>query len=842
MVCEAAQPRLPLAALSKNPDGIRVGTNRDSRAHCELVVGQIVGDAGKMQDGQPATAQAPWRVVPAVSPWLIGMGLALSVVVVYLPVWRAGFIWDDDQLLLDNPFIHQPDGWLRVWFHTDFPLALTSLWLEWRLWGNHPLGYHLVNVALHAMSAMVLWRVLGRLRVPGAALAAALFAVHPVNVESVAWISERKNTLAMVFYLLTLLWYLKFEENGTRRWYVLALVGFVLALFSKTAAAPLPLVLLGLAWWRKGRIERADAERALPFFAIAVAIGLLSVWFQIHQAIGSDVVLVSHGGFPARLAAAGWAVWFYLYKAVLPLNLSFIYPRWHIEPFRLWSYLPLLLLLGALLICWRFAGRWGRGLFFGLAYFVALLMPVVGFVSIYFMRYSLVADHWQYFAIIGPLTLAAAGLTTFFADPTRKLLWMRQMVAGGALLALGILAFRQVGVYSSPETLWRETLACNPNATLARWSLGNLLMREGRNEEAIFQFKKAVAVDGEADDILCSLGVAQLNQGRVEQAIAAFQEALRIRPTSVLALHNLGNALMRLGKPEEALVHFEKAVEIRPDALYTRLALAGTLLQIGRADEAVAQFRKALDYQPNSAEIRNGLGEALLKTGRTAEAAEQFELVTKLRPELPEPHLRLAELAMQQGRLAEAVPEFEKTLAIAPGIAGAHCNFGNVLLQIGKVDEAIAQFEQALKLEPGLAQAHNNLGNALFQKGRPSEGVAEYEAAVAAQPAMPPLLNNLAWALATCPEASVRNGPRAVELALKARQLSGGKNPMVLGTLAAAYAEAGRFPDAVTTARQAMELAAAQRNTAQTDELRARLALYEAGSPFRDQEMSPGKK
>jgi tetratricopeptide (TPR) repeat protein len=795
-----------------------------------------------MQDVQPAQAQETGKGSKAIPHWLIGVLLMLGVFLVYLPVWRAGFIWDDDQVLLTNPLIHRPDGWLKVWFNTDFPLALTSLWLEWRLWGAQPLGYHLVNVALHAASAVLLWRVLRRLNVPGAALAAALFAVHPVNVESVAWITERKNTLAMVFYLLVFLWYLKFEETRERRWYGLALGAFALALFSKTAVAPLPFVLVGLAWWRRERVGREDLSRILPFFALAAVMGLLSLWFQRHQAIGSDVALVHHEGFLARLAGAGWAVWFYLYKALWPLNLSFIYPRWHIEPGGVWSYLPLLLLLAALAICWRFQRRWGRSVFFGLAYFVALLLPIAGFVSIYFMRYSLVADHWQYFAIIGPLALAAAGLATFVANPASRPAWVGQAAAGGLLLVLGTLACRQAGVYSSAESLWRKTLACNPDAVMARCNLGNLLLQQGHNEEAIVQFKKALAVQPRADDILCNLGVALMGRGRFDEAIPVFQQALNIRPASVLAHNNLGGALLEKGRPAEALVHFQKAVEIRPDAVIPRLTLAATLLRTGHTNEAIAHFRKALEYQPNSVEAHDSLGEALLQTGRPAEAIAQFEAVTRLRPNRPEPHLRLADLAVQQGRLPEAIAQFEKALAIAPGIPGAHNNLGNALLRLGRVDEAIGHLVQALQLQPDLAEAHNNLANALFQKGRPSEAVAQYEAAVAAQPMNPPLLNNLAWALSTCPQASVRNGQRAVELASKARQLSGGKNPLVLGTLAAAYAEAGKFPEAVATARQAAELATSQGNTSQAAVLRTRLALYQAGTPFRDEELLPRKK
>ncbi len=314
---------------------------------------------------------------------LLAVALVALTLLAYLPAMRGGFIWNDDTFLTGNPLIKSWDGLRRFWFTADppdyFPLTSTSLWLEWRLWGMNPAGYHVVNVLLHALSAMLLWRVLKRLKAPGAWLAGLIFAVHPVNVESVAWITERKNTLAMALFMASLLAYLKFDEDDAPRAYALALGLFLLALLAKTSVIMLPAVLLLCAWWRRGRIRRRDILRAIPFAALSGALALVTAWYQYHRAIAAEVVRTD--GFLARTAGAGWAAWFYLYKALLPAKLCFVYPRWALAVSFL-SFLPDLLLLALLVLLWRNRRGWGRPLLFGLGYFLVSLAPVAGFLNI----------------------------------------------------------------------------------------------------------------------------------------------------------------------------------------------------------------------------------------------------------------------------------------------------------------------------------------------------------------------------------------------------------------------------------------------------------------------------
>jgi len=659
---------------------------------------------------EPAAAQAGVLRPLRNSQWWLALLLMVGTIAAYRPAWQAGFIWDDHSHVENNTLLVAPDGLKRIWFSFDspqyYPLVFTTFRLERAFWGLNPAGYHWVNLLLHGLDALLVWRLLRRLRVPGAWLAAALFALHPVNVESAAWITERKNTLSMFFFLLSLFWYLRFDEQTEGRGspqtlpcaasilYALSLCAFVLALFSKTAVAPLPVVLLGLAWWRRGWVARRDLLRSAPFFAAALVLIPCTILCEHHA--GAEIVRAD--GFCARLAGAGWAFWFYLYKAVWPLHLMFVYPRWRIDPLNPLSYLPGLLVLGIFVLCWRFRQRWGKSWLLGLGYFAVMLLPALGLVNIYFMRYSLVSDHWQYFAILGPLALAAAGMTRALDLVGKGLPWLKPIVLGALLLVLGGLTGRQSAAYADDETLWRASIAANPEC----W----------------------------------------------------------------MAYNNLG------------LILFSR----------------------GQADAAMAHYRKALEFEPANTEARNNLGNALF----------------------------------QQGKLPEAMAEFRQALAIRPGDAEMHDNFATVLLQAGQSDEARAHFQKALAIWPNDARAHGNLGNLLVQNGQVRQALAHYQAALRLQPTNVLVLNNLAWVLATCPDASVRDGARALELAQRAERFAGGTNPAIGSTLAAAYAELGQFGEAVTTARQALALAAARTNTALIEGLRANLELYEKGSPFHE--------
>lgn len=735
--------------------------------------------------------------------WLLALLLVTGTIVAYLPVWHAGLVWDDRSFVIDNPLIHRADGPYRFWFTTEpvdfYPVTSTLLWAEWRVWGANPVGYHVVNVLLHSISAVLLWRVLVKLNVPGSWLAAALFAVHPVNVESVAWIAERKNTLAMVFYLLSLLWFLQFDvaarssDVGGRQigfdkgggasrppsssldvgpartvhslgWYGLSLTCFLLALLSKTVVAPMPLVLLGMAWWKRRRVVRLDVLRSTPFFTAAACVGLISLWFQSHRAIGTDIVRTD--SFWARLAGAGWAVWFYLYKAVVPFGLSPIYPRWQIASGGWWSYVPGFLLAVLFVACWHLRRSWGRAPLAALSYFVVMLLPVLGFLNIGFMRASLVADHWQYFAIVGPLSLAAAILATSgtLAGTCR---FSPAMASTAALLAvLAGLTWRQSSLYADSATFWQAAVAANPDSWVAQ--------------------------------------------------------------------DNLGSALFERGQLDEALAHDERAVELEPASATAHYNLGGVFREKGNLNEAVAQFKKAVELQPNYSTAHYNLAEILGQEGLVAEAIGHLERALEIRPDYADAHDSLGFLLLRGGRLDEGIAHLRAALEIRPNNAEDHNNLAGALWEKGQRQEAIVHYERALELRPDYAKAHQSLGEILEEVGQVRKAIVHYEKALEVQPDFADACRSLAWILATNPEASIRNGARAVSLAEHAQRLSDGNNPAFLATLAAAYGEARRFPQATDIATRALEIATARHRTVLANRLRAELEAYKADLPYRE--------
>jgi tetratricopeptide (TPR) repeat protein len=707
--------------------------------------------------------------------WLWGLFLIAFVFIVYARVWHAGFIWDDEAHLTQNPCIVGPLGLKDIWTSTRavyYPLVLTTFWTLHKFVGLNPSPYHILNVLLHAASAVLLWRILRQLGVRGAWLGGALWALHPVMVQSVAWVTELKNTQSCLFYLLSIFWFLKVDAEGTGerlRWwrFGLALLFFVMAITSKPSTLMLPGVLALCVWWRRGQILSRNLMTLIPFVLISALASVWTIWEQKFHAGASGPEWAQSR--LQRLIIASRAIWFYLGKLVWPNPLIFIYPRWEINSSRFLTYLPLAAGLASLVLLYLCRWKWKRPVFFAVAYFVISLFPVLGFFSVYFFRYSFVSDHFQYLASMGPLALAGAGITEGIAVTGWKR-FLQPAVCGIFLLALGALTWRQSVIYTNLLTLYQDTLRKNPGCWMAHYNLGIALRDRGQNDQAIYHYREAVT----------------------------------IRPAYAEAHYNLARLLVETGEFQDAIAHYEKALMINPDDAETHNNLGNVLLRVGRANEAIDHYRRTLAIRPDYAEASCNLANALLS----------------------------------KGDLDGAIARYLACLALSPNQAEAQYDLASALLRRGRTDEAIAHYKKAIQLRPDSADAQANLGSAFLTKGRAREAIAAYRNALRISPENVPAQSNLAWLLATSSDPSLRNGSEAVLLAEQAESESSRSenHPIVLRTLAAAYAESGRFAEAKTTARQALQEAEIQGNSTLSNTLRDEIALYELGLPYHKEE------
>jgi protein O-mannosyl-transferase len=569
---------------------------------------------------------------------------ALLVVItclVYLPSINGGFLLDDKELITRNDLVRAPDGLFRFWCTTDpldyWPVTNSAFWIEWRLWGDNPSGYHALNLTLHIVESLLVWIILRKLSFPGAIAAALVFAVHPVNVESVAWISSLKNLLAMLFALLSALWYLRSHggpwererrENGgpwdreqdahretanrsshpssliphPSSFYWLSLAAFLLAMLSKGSVATLPLIILAIAWWLRPLGTR-DLVRIAPFFAIAAIFVVLNVWFQTH---GSQTV-IRNADFLDRLLGAGGVVWFYLYKGLWPVDLLFVYPQWHVDAANLLWWLPLLSAFIVTLVLWitiilrHSRDTLARPLLFAWVVFCAALVPAMGFADVGFMKNSLVADRYQHIAIIAPIALAAAAFSVWFGQLRAALRRPAALIVAAAVAVLALLAWRQSSLYRDQITLCRATLQKNPDSWLLHNNLGNAFHAIGREDLAIEQYKLSLQLMDDAPQILNNLGNALDETGNPEQGIEYLKRSLELQPDYPSALYNMGNAMMHIARYDEAIGYYQKALRLKPDYAEPYINSGNALAHLGRFQEAIDQYNRAIKIQSDNA-------------------------------------------------------------------------------------------------------------------------------------------------------------------------------------------------------------------------------------------------
>lgn len=616
----------------------------------------------------------------------------VATLTAYWSILDAGFIWDDAGHVT-HPALQSWAGLARIWLEPGatqqyYPLLHSAFWLEHRLWGDAPFGYHLVNVLWHATAACLFVAVLRRLAVSGALLAGLLFALHPVSVESVAWIAEQKNTLSTVLYLAAALAWLRFDSDAgdaaptgprSSRLYWLATTLFVAALLTKTVTATLPAALLVVAWWRRGRLSwRGDVRPLLPWLVAGVGAGLFTAWFE-RTGIGAqgadfNLSLVERG------LLAGRVVWFYFGKLLWPADLIFFYPRWQVEATAWWQYVfpaAALALLGVLV--WRARRGSGRGLLAAALLFGGTLFPVLGFVNVYPFVFSYVADHFQYLASLSVFALAAAGLA--------RLARRGQAPGLGVVALLGTLTWQQGKHYENAITLYRATLARNPDSWIAHHNLASELAGRGRPDEALPHAKRAV----------------------------------ELKPDFPEALNNLADNLTRSGRAAEALPLLERALHLQPRYAAAENNRGIALLQLGRAEEGVRHFRRAVALQPGLAEAHYNLGLAEADRGDFAAALPHFAETVRLRPDHVGAELNWGVALALTHRLAEARPHFERALVLEPESAALRQTYGRVLRNAGELEAAVRQWRDALRLNPALTELHHDLALALQRLGRTEE-------------------------------------------------------------------------------------------------------------------------
>ncbi len=687
--------------------------------------------------------------------WMLGLALLVAMLAAYQPALRGGLLWDDDRHVT-APALRSLHGLTRIW--TDlgatqqyYPVAHTAFWIEHRLFGDATLGYHLVNIGLHTASALLLLLILRRLAVPGAALAAALFALHPVQVESVAWISELKNTLSGVFFLTALLLYLRFDEDRDGRAYAASLLTFLLALMSKSVTATLPGVLLVVAWWQRGRVDLGrDVLPALPFAASGAAAGLFTAWVERTYigAEGTDF----HLTFAERILIAGRAIWFYLGKIVWPHPLVFEYPRWTLDAGAAWQWAFPIAALALLAASWMLRARW-RAPLAALLAFAGLLFPALGFVNVYPFRFSFVADHFQYLAIAPMLTLFAAAAATL-ARRWSAGAWPPMAAAVALTGALALVTHAEAANYSDAVTSYRAILAGNPSSWLAHTNLGALL-RPTAPDEALVHLQEAVRLKPDSD--LSHYNLANLLQqtGRFEDAIREYQATLTLAPNMGLAYYNLGNTLLQMDRLSDAETSYRQAIRVAPNLALAHGGLcrvlqatnrpadavaecrtaiaqepartvlhydfAGVLQAQDRVDEAIAEYNAALALAPDSVEAHNDLGGLLGQIGRFDEARTHFEAAAALSPNEPAVRSGLCGTLLMRGHADEAARECETAVRLQPDAAAAHYDLANVYQRLGRLADAVREYRVALRLDPNLSGARFNLGTALQGLGRSAE-------------------------------------------------------------------------------------------------------------------------
>jgi len=665
---------------------------------------------------------------------LAAAAIVAATCAAYVPAMRAGFTWDDDDYVTANKELTDAAGLGRIWLRPGattqyYPLVYTTYWLEYRLWGLDPVGYHVVNVLLHAGAAVLLWRVLLSLGVGGAWLAAAIFALHPVCVESVAWVTERKNVLSAVLYFAAGLSYLKFCLPGRppgqarARWglYALSLVLFVAALLSKTVTATLPAALLLVIWWKRGRPTRRDLVTLGPMLLLGAGMGVATALIE-RASVGArggawDLSVVE------RVLLAGRALWFYAGKLALPRRLTFIYPRWQIDDGVWWQYFYPAAVVAVVAALWSGRRRLGRGPLVGVLFFAGTVFPALGFANVYFFRFSFVADHFQYLATPGLIALFAAAAAWIAGGG--KALRKAGVIAAGLLLAtLAALTWKQASVYKDQITHWRDTLAKNPDAWVAMNNLGVLLKNEGHLSEALDLFERCVVLNPDLPSGRLNRAEAYSSLGRLRAAVDEFTEAIKRKPRFPEAFLKRGQTWAKMGAFGRAIRDYDAAIKLNGDCAAAYGSRGVARAKLGRLDRAISDFTEAIRLDPRSAETFKNRGLALARQGAFGRAIGDYDKAVELKPDYAEAYNDRGVARARLGRFGPALRDFSKAVALRPGYIDARRNRALAFWKTGELAAAVEDAREAVELAAaaGRADLADDIRRqlALYQAGRPA--------------------------------------------------------------------------------------------------------------------------
>ncbi len=812
---------------------------------------------------------------PGGRPAAVCIFLALAVLIVFGQTAQFKFVnYDDEENVYLNPMVTKGLSANAVaWAFTHaqaanwVPLTTLSHMLDCQLFGLDAGAHHLVNVLWHAANAVLLFLVLRQMTgsLWRGAFVAAVFAVHPLRAESVAWVSERKDVMSGLFFLLTIGAYVRWARKPSSAAHIAVILLFALGLLSKSMVATLPFVLLLLDYWPLGRF--CDWRKFGALVREKIPLFILSAASCVAAALVPGLVITdSHRlAFLERLANALVSYVVYLRQMIFPAGLAALYP---IAPSGqpLWKVSLAVVALAAISLAVVASRKQRPFLLMGWLWYLGMLFPVIGIIQI--SNAAARADRYTYLPEIG---LAIAG-TWAVADWAAR--WEnRRIILGGLMFAVigALIAWGsvQTSYWRSGQSLWTRALDCTSSNSVAHVYLGAALASEGKPDLAVEQYRTALAI---APDNLAALnnlggalaaeGSAAGNSGDIEEAIACFRKTLQIDPASKIAHFNLAvalsskgqteeaiaqyrmalatdpgltdahlnlaNALQKTGHSDEAIAHYQKALEISPNYAAVRGKLAAALLGRGELDEAIAQFRKALDISPNDPVLTGNLGLALYKKGKREDAIAQFRRALEIKPNLVEIRCNLGDALIDIGQNEEAFAQFQKVLELDPHYVRADYYWAKGLASAGKLDDAAAHLRNIVAIMPDYAPAYSALALIFFRQKNTKEAIDSWQRALALNPNETDVLNNLAWSLATASERSLRNGVKAVALAEQCNRLNGGRNAAVLRTLAAAYAETGRYADAAATGRRALALATAQKNASLTGALRIEIKDYVA--------------